>query len=143
ETQKQYLNIINQSGTSLFSIINDILDFSKIESKKLKLAVDKVDVQDLVSEAFNIVSYAVEKKGLEMLFEIEGNIPRYIWADGMRLKQVLVNLLGNAVKFTENGEVKLYIKVLEDLGNGKMLLRFGVKDSGIGIQKEKQQEIFE
>ncbi|MCG2417941.1 response regulator [Aequorivita sp. F47161] len=142
DTQKQYLEIINQSGVSLFSIINDILDFSKMESNNMKLAIDRIEVEEVVSEAFNIVSYGINTKGLEMLLDIDHKIPRYIWADAMRLKQILVNLLGNALKFTEKGEIKLYVNILEDYGNNKMRLRFGVSDTGIGIHKDKQQEIF-
>lgn len=141
-TQKQYLEIINQSGVSLYSIINDILDFSKMESKNMKLAIDRIEVEEVVSEAFNIVSYGINKKRLEMLMDIDHKIPRYIWADAMRLKQILVNLLGNALKFTEKGEIKLYIEILQDHGNGKMRLRFGVRDTGIGIHIDKQKEIF-
>ncbi|MEM0518011.1 response regulator [Aequorivita flava] len=142
ETQKQYLEIINQSGVSLYSIINDILDFSKMESNNMKLAIDRIEVEEIVSEAFNIVSYGINTKGLEMLLDIDHNIPHYIWADAMRLKQILVNLLGNALKFTEKGEIKLYVTILENYGEGKMRLRFGVSDTGIGIHKDKQQEIF-
>ncbi|MCZ4317491.1 response regulator [Aequorivita viscosa] len=142
DTQKQYLEIINQSGVSLYSIINDILDFSKMESNNMKLAIDRIEVEEVVSEAFNIVSYGINTKGLEMLLDIDHKIPRYIWADAMRLKQILVNLLGNALKFTEKGEIKLYVNILEDYGNNKMRLRFGVSDTGIGIHKDKQQEIF-
>ena len=142
ETQRQYLEIINQSGITLYNIINDILDFSKMESKNMQLVLDKIEVEEIAAEAFNIVSYGMNKKSLEMLMDIDQNIPRYIWADAMRLKQILVNLLGNALKFTEAGEIKLYIKIMDDYGNGKMKLRFGVKDTGIGIHKDKQQEIF-
>ncbi|GGW30194.1 PAS domain-containing hybrid sensor histidine kinase/response regulator [Arenibacter certesii] len=142
ETQKQYLEIINQSGVALYNIINDILDFSKIESNKMKLEIDKVDVEEVVSEAFNIVSFGINKKGLEMLIDIDHNIPPYIWADATRLKQILVHLLGNALKFTEKGEIKLYVTILEDCGNNKMRLRFGISDTGIGIHKDKQKEIF-
>ncbi|MCM4167645.1 PAS domain-containing sensor histidine kinase [Arenibacter sp. H213] len=142
ETQKQYLEIINQSGATLYSIINNILDFSKIESNKMKLEIDKVEVEEVISEAFNIVSFGMNKKGLEMLIDIDHNIPQYIWADAMRLKQIFVNLLGNALKFTDKGEIKLYASILEDYGNGRMCLRFGVSDTGIGIHKDKQDEIF-
>lgn len=142
ETQRQYLEIINQSGASLYSIINDILDFSKLENQKLKLNLDKVEIEELVSEAFNIVAYSNTKKQLEMLIDIDDTIPRYIWTDEMRLKQVFVNLLSNALKFTEEGEIVLYVKVLDDLGEGKKRIRFGVRDTGIGINSEKQAEIF-
>ena len=142
ETQKQYLEIINQSSLSLFSIINDILDFSKMEGNHMKLDIDKVDIQEVISEAFNIVSYGVNEKGLEMLIDIDHTIPRYIWADNMRLKQIFVNLLSNALKFTEKGEIKVFVKKLKDKGDNKMILRFGVADTGIGIHKDKQKEIF-
>ena len=143
ETQRQYLDIINQSGISLYSIINDILDFSKLEKQKLQLNLDKVEIEELVSEAFNIVSYHNNKKRLEILIDIDDTIPTYIWTDAMRLKQVFVNLLSNALKFTEEGEIVVYVKVLNDLGEGKKLIRFGVRDTGIGIDKEKKSEIFE
>lgn len=142
KTQKQYLEIINQSGISLYSIINDILDFSKMEGKHMQLDIDKVDVQEVVSEAFNIISYGVNKKGLEMLIDIDETIPRYIWTDNMRLKQIFVNLLGNALKFTEKGEIKVFAKKLEELGENRMRLRFGVSDTGIGIHEDKRKEIF-
>lgn len=142
DTQKQYLEIINQSGISLYSIINDILDFSKMEKNHMKLDIDKVGIEEIVSEAFNIVSYGVNKKGLEMLIDIDQSIPRYIWADGMRLKQIFVNLLGNALKFTEKGEIKVYVNLLERYDDDNMRLRFGVRDTGIGIHRDKQQEIF-
>lgn len=142
ETQRQYLEIINQSGISLYNIINDILDFSKLEKQKLKLNIDKVEIEELVSEAFNIVSYGINKKRLEMLIDVDDAIPRYIWTDEMRLKRVLVNLLSNALKFTEAGEIVLYVKVLNNLEEGKKLIRFGVRDTGIGIDKDKQTAIF-
>lgn len=142
ETQRQYLSIINESGTSLYTIINDILDFSKLESNKMTLNQEKVNIQEICNEAFNVVAYTMDKKNLEMLIDLDTRLPKYIYADVMRLKQIFVNLLSNAVKFTEKGEVKLYIKVLEDYRNDNMLLRLGVKDSGIGIKKEKLKEIF-
>lgn len=142
ETQRQYLEIIKQSGVSLYSIINDILDFSKLEKQQLKLNLDKVEVEELVSEAFNIVAYSNTRKQLEMLIDIDDSIPRYIWTDEMRLKQIFVNLLSNALKFTEEGEIVLYVTILDDLGEGKKRIRFGVRDTGIGISSEKQAEIF-
>ncbi|KQT18185.1 hypothetical protein ASG31_05480 [Chryseobacterium sp. Leaf404] len=143
ETQRQYMEIINQSGVSLYSIINNILDFSKLEKQKLKLHLDKVEIEEMVSEAFNIVSYNNSKKHLKMILDIDNAIPAYIWTDAMRLKQVFVNLLSNALKFTEEGEIVVYAKVLDDLGKGKKKIRFGVRDTGIGISSEKQSEIFE
>lgn len=143
ETQQQYLNIINQSGTALLSIVNEILDFSKIESGKLMLNIEKTDLYDLAHDACNMISYSLEKKQLEMLVDFSEKLPRYIWTDTIRLKQVLVNLLSNAVKFTEEGEIKLSINPVETISANKMVLRFEVSDTGMGIQKEKQKEIFE
>lgn len=142
ETQRQYLELINQSGTSLYGIINDILDFSKIESNNLELSYDKIVLEEVISEAVNIVLYGLEKKRLEVLLDIDPLLPRYMWMDAMRLKQILVNLLGNAQKFTEKGEIKVYVRVLEDLGNNSMRIRVGIKDTGIGIPGDKLPIIF-
>lgn len=143
ETQQQYLNIINQSGMTLLSIVNEILDFSKIESGKLTLNIEKTDLYDLAHDACNMISYSLEAKQLEMLLDLSENLPRYVWTDSVRLKQVLVNLLSNAVKFTKRGEIKLSISPIEQVSKNQMVLRFEVSDTGTGIQKEKQKEIFE
>ena len=142
DTQRQYLEIIHQSGTSLYGIINDILDFSKMESNHMTLNVGKAELEEVISNALNIVSYGVKKKNLEILLDIDLNIPNTIWIDAMRLQQILVNLLGNALKFTEKGEIKLYVKLLEDYGHQKMLIRFGIQDTGIGINEDKLEDIF-
>ncbi|CAM3664622.1 PAS domain S-box protein [Mucilaginibacter galii] len=142
-TQHQYLSIVNQSANALLSIINDILDFSKIEAGKLELDIDGCDLFETSSQAADIITFQAQKKGLEMLLNIPAGLPRFIQADSVRLKQILVNLLGNAVKFTENGEVELKISPLTQLVQGRMTLRFEVRDTGIGIQKEKQGKIFE
>lgn len=140
-TQRQYLEIINQSGTSLYSIINDILDFSKMENNHMTLNVDKVELEEVLSNVFTIVSFGDKKNTLEMLLEIDPKVPKYIWIDAMRLNQILVNLLSNALKFTEKGEIMLQVTILEDLGEDKMRLRFSVKDTGIGINENKFGDI--
>lgn len=142
-TQRQYLEIVNQSALTLYGIINDILDFSRMESNNLTLEIDQVNVEELVSESINIVSYGMEKKKLELLLDIDRAVPKYIWVDAMRIKQVLVNLLGNALKFTPMGEVRLYVRVVGELeDNETQQIRFGVRDTGIGIHPDKQNEIF-
>jgi len=141
--QMQYLTIVNQSANALLSIINDILDFSKIEAGKLELDVEKCDVYEIAGQAADIITYQAQSKGLEMLLNIPSDLPRFIWADDIRLKQVLINLLGNAVKFTNVGEIELKVEVLSQLEDNKALFRFQVRDSGIGIKLEKQQKIFE
>ena len=143
QTQKQYVSIINQSGNTLLSIVNEILDFSKIESRKIVLNREKVDLQNLAAEACEMIAYASEKKGLELLLDFSENLPRYVWADDTRLKQILVNLLSNAVKFTEEGEVKLSIRPVEKISEEEMLIHFQVSDTGVGIQSGKKEEIFE
>lgn len=142
DIQKQYLNYINESGSSLLNIINDILDFSKIESGKLELYVDKFNVYDLAHQVINVVLYQAQRKEVELLLNIEQGLPSHIWIDEARIKQILINLLGNAVKFTEKGEIELKIEKLSHDGD-QIKLRFSVRDTGIGIPIEKQQRIFD
>lgn len=142
EIQIQYLHYINESGNSLLSIINDILDFSKIESGKLELFVDQHNVYDLVTQVINVVLYQAQRKGLELLLNIEQGLPDYIWIDESRVKQIMINLLGNAVKFTDTGEIELKVEK-RSLEADKLVLRFSVRDTGIGIPIEKQQRIFD
>jgi len=141
-TQQQYLKIVHQSANSLLGIINDILDFSKIEAGKFELDIDRCDLYDLAWQASDITNYQIHTKNLEMLLNLHPDLPRFIWADALRLKQVLINLLGNAAKFTTEGEIELKIETLQNDG-GNHLLRFSVRDTGIGIAKSKQVKIFE
>lgn len=142
ETQHQYLSIVNQSGNTLLNIINDILDFSKIEAGRLELDIDKFDLYELCAQATDIITYQIQNKGLEMLLNVAIDLPRFVYADSVRLKQILVNLLGNASKFTESGEIELKIEMLESQGD-YYKIRFAVRDTGIGIKPEKQSKIFE
>lgn len=142
ETQLQYLSIVNQSANALLSIINDILDFSKIEAGKLELSVEKCDLYEMSAQATDIITYQIQTKGLEMLLNIPYDLPRFIWADSVRLKQIMINLLSNASKFTEKGEIELKIEVLNTI-NDLTHFRFSVRDTGIGIMPDKQQKIFE
>ncbi|WP_460636462.1 PAS domain S-box protein [Larkinella harenae] len=141
-TQQQYLSIVNQSANALLSIINDILDFSKIEAGKLELDVTRSDIYEISSQVSDIITYQVQNKGLEMLLNLPPNLPRFVSVDAVRLKQVLINLLGNAVKFTEQGEIELKITA-QQRELGLALFRFEVRDTGIGIKPEMQAKIFE
>jgi len=145
ETQHHYLTIVNQSANGLLSIINDILDFSKIEAGRLELDVTKCDLFELTAQAIDIISFQVQNKGLEMLLNVATDLPRFLWTDSIRLKQVLVNLLGNSMKFTEKGEIELKVVQLPlpPSHDGKIVIRFEVRDTGIGIPKDKQDKIFE
>ena len=143
ETQNQYLSIVDQSANILLSTINDILDFSKIEAGKLELAVEKVDIHEVSSQAADIVTYQAQNKGIEMLLNLPSDLPRFIFVDPVRLKQILVNLLGNAVKFTEQGEIELKINMRNPVDQNFVTFRFEVRDTGIGIKAEMQERIFE
>lgn len=143
ETQEQYLSIVNQSANSLLGVINDILDFSKIEAGKLELDVERSDIFEIASQATDIITYQAHSKGLEVLLNISTTLPRYVYADNIRLKQIIVNLLGNAVKFTSEGEIELKINALNKISDDEMILRIQVKDTGIGIHPDKLDKIFE
>lgn len=143
DTQQQYVSIVNQSANSLLSIINDILDFSKIEAGKIELDISKCDIYEFSSQASDILSFQVQQKGLEMLLNVSAELPRFMWADEVRLKQILLNLLGNAVKFTDKGEIELKIYPVAHPNPDVTSIRFEVRDTGIGIRKSKQEKIFE
>lgn len=140
--QKNYMNTINESAHSLMGIINDILDFSKIESGKLELDIKKYDLFEIISQVIELVKYDTNIKNLDLEVTINESVPKYVYVDIVRLKQILINLLGNAVKFTEKGKVTLSIKTLESISGNKTKIRFSVLDTGIGIKKDFQKEIF-
>ncbi|MBK9291481.1 MAG: response regulator [Bacteroidetes bacterium] len=143
ELQREYLSIIHQSGENLLSIINDILDFSKIEAGKLELYYEKTDLAGLASQTLDIITFQAQSKGLEVLLNLHPKLPHFIYTDSIRLKQVIVNLLSNAVKFTEEGEIELKIEPIGPAADQKTIIRFLVRDTGIGIKPEKVSLIFE
>lgn len=140
-TQKQYMNTINQSANILLEVVNDILDFSKIESGKLELNIEKYRIDDIILQIKELINYQAHSKNLEINYIINEDVPKYIWVDYIRLKQVLINLLTNAVKFTHKGKIELSISALE-IQKSQSILRFSVKDTGIGIRKNNQKIIF-
>jgi len=141
EAQQQYLKIVSQSAGALLNIINDILDFSKIEAGKFELDIEKCDLFEMTCQATDITTYQIQSKNLEMLLNLSPDLPRFVWTDDVRLKQVLINLLGNASKFTEQGEIELKVEVIEEK-ESRCLFRFSIRDTGIGIQEDKQEKIF-
>ncbi|WEK21192.1 MAG: response regulator [Candidatus Pedobacter colombiensis] len=143
ETQQQYLSIVTQSGNALLNTINDILDFSKIEAGKLEMNRSKFNLYEMAEESADVIKYQVQSKGLEMLLNISSDLPKYIWADELRLKQILINLLGNAVKFTEKGEIELKVEALTNPELSEINYRFAVRDTGIGINPDKKLKIFD
>jgi len=140
-TQGQYCRYVNVSGKALLSIINDVLDFSKIEAGKLELEIIESDVIKLVEEASDVILYQAEKKKLDLLLDIQPDIPRMALLDSMRLKQILTNLLSNAVKFTDAGEIELKL-TYTPLTAKRGQYHFSVRDTGIGITKEQQAKLF-
>ncbi|MFL0374078.1 PAS domain S-box protein [Paenibacillus amylolyticus] len=140
--QKEYIEIIQKSGDSLLAIINDILDFSKIESGKTDLVEDPFDLVEIVTETVQIVKPLAREKKLDVRICVEDAIPTPVYGDAYRLKQVLTNIIGNAVKFTSEGGVEVKVGVKEQCGNNVQLY-FQVKDSGIGIPVERKQQLFE
>jgi two-component system, sensor histidine kinase and response regulator len=140
--QREHLELVRVSAESLLSIINDILDFSKIEAGKLELEAIPFDLRASLGETMKSSSIRAHQKGLELVYEVQAEVPEALIGDPGRIRQVLINLVGNAVKFTDRGEV--YIRVEEVSNeNGATCLHFTVKDSGVGIPKEKQERIFE
>lgn len=140
-TQQQYLNHTYTSGKALLGIINDILDLSKIEADKLELEMVKAHPGEIAGQVTDIILYQAEQKSLELLLNIDPNLPDEIVTDPVRLKQILINLLSNAVKFTETGEVELQIR-FEPLTDTMGRFYFAVRDTGIGISEEQQTKLF-
>lgn len=143
DTQRQYLSVVMQSGNALLNTINDILDFSKIEAGKLEIVESRYSLYQIAEESCDVIKYKVQSKGLEMLLNIASNLPEYVWVDEVRIKQVLINLLSNAAKFTSKGEIELKVEALSDLKLDEITYRFSVRDTGIGINPDKKLKIFE
>lgn len=140
--QKQYVDNANSSGHTLLGIINDILDFSKIEAGMMELEFIKTDISELLESSIDIIKYAANKKNLEVLLNIDKNMPRYANVDPVRLKQVFANLLSNAVKFTETGEIELKAEYHDiEVNKGRFL--FSIRDTGIGITEDQQKKLFQ
>ena len=139
--EKEYLYQIRASGNSLLSIINDILDFSKIESGKLELVEAEYEIMSLVNDVASILNTRIGNKNLELIIEVDPSIPRVLCGDDLRLKQVILNLGSNAVKFTREGAVTLRINYYKT--NEGIDLYVSVKDTGIGIRKEDMDKLFD
>lgn len=140
--QKEYLEMARISADSLFVLINDILDFSKIEAGKLELASVPFSLNKNITETVKTFAIKAQQKGLELIFYISPDVPDAVIGDPGRLRQILINLIGNAIKFTEKGEIILQVDK-EWQKEKEVLLHFSVADSGIGIPKDKQEMIFE
>ena len=140
--QREHLGLVRQSAESLLSIINDILDFSKIEAGKLDLESIPFDFHEMLSETMKPLSFRAHQKGLALNYEIRPNVPKALLGDPGRIRQVLINLVGNSIKFTEAGEIRITV---EDQSSDRLTTRLhiAVKDTGVGIPEDKQANIFE
>jgi two-component system, sensor histidine kinase and response regulator len=140
--QREYLTLVKDSADTLLTLINDILDFSKIEAGRLELDLASFDLDDTLSHAVKALAPRADSKKLELAYEIQPHIPTDLRGDPGRLRQIVLNLVGNAIKFTERGEV--IVRVDQDSRTAdEVVLRFAVTDTGIGIPREKQKAIFE
>lgn len=141
-TQREYLDIAKQSAESLLDILNDILDLSKIEAGRLELDPVAFPLRQTLENVTRIIDTTAQQKGLSLTFDIDPNLPEHLVGDPVRLRQVLINLLNNAVKFTERGAIIVHITSMSADENLQQL-HVSVRDSGIGISPEKQRAIFE
>ncbi|MFZ2854178.1 MAG: ATP-binding protein [Rhodocyclaceae bacterium] len=139
--QREYLEMVKISADALLVIINDILDFSKIEAGKLEIDLIDFGLHSLLRQTLNPFSMLAEQKGLALHLELAAGVPDNLVGDPGRLRQILINLIGNAIKFTEHGEVRLGVDAVA-LGDGALVLHLAVHDTGVGIAKEKQPDIF-
>jgi PAS domain S-box-containing protein len=139
--QRKYAEIVRSSGETLLSLINDILDFSKIEANKIELETIDFDLRALMEDTTEMLSPKASEKGLELICLVEPDMPSWFRGDPGRLRQILVNLAGNAVKFTHGGEISLRAKVESEHGDKTKIL-FSVTDTGIGIPKDRMEDLF-
>ncbi|MBP6519165.1 PAS domain S-box protein [Shewanella sp.] len=139
--QKNYVEKIERASQSLLSIINDILDFSKIEAGKLDIESVPFQLDTMLEDLSDMFSEKAAHKQIELLFAVAPNVPRYLYGDSLRLGQVLINLMNNAIKFTERGEVLLSLSLVEQQDDD-VVLRFSVRDSGIGLTEQQQAKLF-
>ena len=140
--QRDYLGMVKSSADALLNIINDILDFSKLEAGKMELEQVEFDLRSLLAVTTKLLALKAEEKGLELVFEMQDGVPERVVGDPGRLRQVLINLIGNAIKFTVAGEISVRVK-LKDTQGDRVNLGFEVQDHGIGISQDKQAHIFE
>jgi signal transduction histidine kinase/CheY-like chemotaxis protein len=140
--QREYVGLISSSAESLLAIITDILDFSKIEAGKLHIDLHDFDLRDSIGNTLQTLGVRAQEKGIELAFQVQPDVPDCLVGDLGRVRQVLINLVGNAIKFTEEGEVVVDVQ-LESRTDTQATLHFLVKDTGIGISPEKQGAVFE
>jgi len=140
--QREYIGLVRLSAESLLSIINDILDFSKIEAGKMELESIPFDLRESLGEAMKALSFRAHQKGIELIYDVDPELPEALMGDPGRIRQILVNLVGNAIKFTEQGEIAVTVTEESEEPNVAHV-HFAVRDTGVGIPAEKQDKIFD
>ncbi|HVS92541.1 MAG TPA: two-component regulator propeller domain-containing protein [Mucilaginibacter sp.] len=142
EEQREYTETIINCGDSLMNVINDILDFSKIESGKMDIEEEDFDLRQSVEEIMDMFSQKASEQKLDLIYQIDFNLPRFVVGDSLRLKQVIINLINNAIKFTSQGEVFIKAFLSQAISPDEIEIGFSVKDTGIGIPEEKLATLF-
>src|SRR6185436_4427939 len=140
--QRDNLEIVKSSAEALLTVINDILDFSRIEAGKLALDPIDFSTRAAIGDTAHAVAFRAHQKGLELIVDIDASVPYMVRGDPGRLRQILVNLLGNAIKFTDHGEVVLRV-TREAAAEANVVLRFSISDTGVGIPLDRQGRVFE
>ena len=140
--QRDYVSKVHNAGTSCWRVINDILDFSKIEAGKLDIETTDFRLDEVIGSVTTLTAQKAHEKGLEFLAHVSPEIPEHLLGDPLRLGQILTNFVNNAVKFTEHGEIRLKIELLERTGE-KVQLKFSVRDTGIGMTSEQAAKLFQ
>jgi two-component system, NarL family, sensor histidine kinase BarA len=140
--QRRYTEIINQSTSDLSSIVNEVLDFSKIESDKVDIIEGRFDLYELVESTRDSLFTAAMDKNIDLYLIIYSDTPQYLIGDKLRLKQILINLIGNAIKFTDTGYVEILVH-MEEQNEQQIVIKFKIRDSGIGISKDDQKQLFQ
>ena len=139
---QEYISIMNFSGKHLLELINEVLDLTKLEAKRMSLITENFEIRVILSEILDLFMMACKEKGLDLQLFVEDNVPKYIHADVKHLRQIIINLIGNAVKFTKSGHIALKVQGEDASEKGSFQLTMIIEDSGIGISKEDQAEIF-
>ncbi len=145
ESQRQLIQTMERSAQALLGLVNDILDFSKVEAGKLTLETADLDLRSLIEDVVTLVAELAKQKGLLLEVRVAPNVPKELRGDPVRLRQLLFNLVGNAIKFTETGRVEVSVEKQESLADlaGSILLRWSVTDTGIGMTEEQQERLFQ
>lgn len=140
--QSEYMSTVNESANTLLHIVNEVLDFSKIEAGKLELEILQTNLFELSNQVIDLFKCQAMKKKIDLILNLDPNVPQFVQADGIRLKQILVNLLGNAVKFTQSGTISLDVQEIATSNKYYSTINFSVKDTGLGIEEINNDKIF-